>query len=251
MIQTVIIDDERNNIENLEGLLQQYCTQVHILGVATNADDGIVLIKNLQPKLVFLDIQMPEKTGFEMLKELQEYSFEIILITAYDQYGIQAIKFSAVDYLLKPVNIEELKAAVLKAERRIKDKMQNRELENLLQLIKNREQKSTHKLALPTLKETRFVNPGEIIRAESSNAYTSFFLSSGEKIVVSKPIYEYEELLADFGFLRCHQSHLVNREYIKSWVKEDGGYLILENGNEIPISRSKKDNVTQALIHLK
>ncbi|MCH5716126.1 LytR/AlgR family response regulator transcription factor [Niabella hibiscisoli] len=194
---------------------------------------------------------MPGKTGFEMLKELTDYSFEIILITAYDQYGIQAIKFSAIDYLLKPVNIEELKAAVQKAENRVKGKMQNYELENLLQLIKNREQKSTHKLALPTLKETRFVNPREIIRCESSNAYTSFFFSSGEKIIVSRPIYEYEELLAAFDFIRCHQSHLVNKEHIKSWVKEDGGYLILDNGDEIPISRSKKENVTQALIHLK
>ncbi len=251
MIQTIIIDDEQNNIENLEGLLQQYCPQVHVLGTAINADDGIVLIKNLRPQLVFLDIQMPGKTGFEMLKELPDYSFEIILITAYDQYGIQAIKFSAIDYLLKPVNIEELKAAVQKAESRVKGKMQNYELENLLQLIKNREQKSTHKLALPTLKETRFVNPREIIRCESSNAYTSFFLSSGEKIIVSRPIYEYEELLAAFDFIRCHQSHLVNKEHIKSWVKEDGGYLILDNGDEIPISRSKKENVTQALIHLK
>ncbi|MGE9311281.1 LytR/AlgR family response regulator transcription factor [Niabella sp. CJ426] len=251
MIQTIIIDDEQNNVENLEGLLHLYCPQVHILGTAINADEGIVLIQNLKPQLVFLDIQMPGKTGFEMLKELPDYSFEIILITAYDQYGIQAIKFSAVDYLLKPVNIEELKVAVQKAESRVKSKMQNYELENLLQLIKNREQKSTHKLALPTLKETRFVNPRDIIRCESSNAYTSFFLSSGEKIIVSRPIYEYEELLAGFDFIRCHQSHLVNKEHIKSWVKEDGGYLILDNGDEIPISRSKKEILTQALIHLK
>jgi len=251
MIQSVIIEDEKNNIDNLKGLLKQYCPQVQVMDTALNADDGTALIKKLNPKLVFLDVQMPGKTGFQMLEELNEHCFEIILITAYDQYGIQAIKFSAIDYLLKPINIDELKAAVNKAEKRIKEKLQNSELENLLQLIKDRERKSTHKLALPTARETRFVNPKEILRCESSNAYTSFFLSSGETIMVSKPIYEYEELLADFGFIRCHQSHLVNKEYVKSWVKEDGGYLILENGNEIPISRIKKEFVAQALIHLK
>lgn len=251
MIRAIIIDDEENNVDNLEGLLKRYCPDVSVVGTAMNASDGSLLIQSINPELVFLDIQMPGKSGFQMLEELEEYRFEIILVTAFDQYGIQAIKFSAIDYLLKPINPEELKRAVAKATQRIKFKKQNHELENLLALIKNRDERSAHKLALPTLKETRFVKPKDIIRCESSNAYTTFYLSAGEKIVVSKPIYEYEELLADFGFLRCHQSHLVNREYIRSWVKEDGGYLILDNGDEIPISRSKKENVTQALIHLK
>lgn len=248
MINAVIIDDEINNIDNLEGLLKKYCPQVQVTGTAMNADEGITLIKKLQPKLIFLDIQMPGKNGFDMLSDLPDHNFEIILITAHDQYGIKAIKFSAVDYLLKPLDIEELKRAIQKAAQRIKEKMQNHELENLLQLLKNREEKSAHKLALPTLKETRFVSPRDIIRCESSNAYTSFYISTGEKIVVSKPIYEYEELLSDFGFIRCHQSHLVNKEYIKSWVKGDGGYLILQNGNEIPVSKSKKEILAQVLI---
>ncbi|MBX2921798.1 MAG: response regulator transcription factor [Chitinophagaceae bacterium] len=251
MINAVIIDDERNNIDNLEGLLKRYCPQVRITGVAVNAADGAALIKRLDPQLIFLDIQMPGKNGFDMLKDLQDHHFEAILVTAYDQYGINAIKFSAIDYLLKPLNIEELKSAVQKAEKRIKEKMQNHELKNLLQLIKNREEKSTHKLALPTLKETRFVSPADIIRCESSNAYTSFYISTGEKIVVSKPIYEYDELLSDFGFIRCHQSHLVNKEYIKSWVKGDGGYLVMQTGGEIPVSKSKREMVANVLMHLK
>jgi two-component system, LytTR family, response regulator len=249
MINAIIIDDEKNNIENLQGLLKKYCPQVRIVDIALQADDGIALIKNLQPQLIFLDIQMPGKSGFDMLMELKEYRFEIILVTAYDQYGIKAVKFSAVDYLLKPVDIEELKNAVQKAERRIREKVQNFELENLLQVIKNREQKSTHKLALPTLKETRFVSPDDIIRCESSNAYTSFYISTGEKIVVSKPIFEYEELLSDFEFIRCHQSHLVNKKYIKSWIKGDGSYLIMLNENEVPVSKSKKELVAHALMH--
>lgn len=251
MINTVIIDDERNNIDNLEGLLKKYCPQIRVTGIAMNAADGAALIKNHQPKLIFLDIQMPGKNGFDMLNDLPDHSFEIILVTAYDQYGIKAIKFSAVDYLLKPVNIDELRSAIQKAEKRIKEKMQNHELENLLQLIKNREEKSTHKLALPAIKETRFVSPKDIIRCESSNTYTTFHIATGEKIIVSKPIYEYDELLTDFGFIRCHQSHLVNKEYIKSLVKGDGGYLIMQNGDEIPISKSKKEIVTNTFIHLK
>jgi len=248
MINAVIIDDESNNIDNLEGLLKKYCPQIEVTGTAMNADEGAALIKKLQPKLIFLDIQMPGKSGFDMLSELQDHSFEIILITAYDQYGIKAIKFSAVDYLLKPLDIEELKKAVQKAGQRIKERMQNHELENLLQLLKNREEKSTHKLALPAIKETRFVSPKDIIRCESSNTYTGFYITTGEKIVVSRPIYEYEELLSDFGFIRCHQSHLVNKEYIKSWVKGDGGYLIMQNGDEIPVSKNKKEILARVLI---
>ena len=248
MINAVIIDDEQNNIDNLEGLLKIYCPQVRVRGIAMNADEGVALIKQLQPKLIFLDIQMPGKNGFDMLNDLQDYSFEIILITAYDQYGIKAIKFSAVDYLLKPLDIEELKNAVQKAELRIKERMRNHELENLLQLLRHREEKATHKLGLPALKETRFVNPKDIIRCESSNTYTSFYISTGEKIVVSKPIYEYEELLSDFGFVRCHQSHLVNKEYIKSWIKGDGSYLVMQNGDEIPVSKSKKEMLSRLLL---
>ncbi|MBZ4189470.1 LytR/AlgR family response regulator transcription factor [Niabella beijingensis] len=251
MIQAVIIDDEQNNIDNLEGLLHRYCPQVYVAGLAINADDGAALIRGLKPDLVFLDIQMPGKNGFQMLQELSVHSFEIILITAFDQYGIQAIKFSAVDYLLKPLNIGELKTAVQKAERRITEKMQNRELENLLQLIRNREERSAHKLALPTVKETRFVHPKEIIRCESSNAYTFFFLNDATKITVSHPIFEYEELLKDYGFVRCHQSHLVNKAYIRSWVKEDGGFLVLEDESRIPVSRSKKEHVAAVLITIK
>lgn len=251
MINAVIIDDERNNIDNLEGLLNKYCPEVDVVGAAMNADDGATLIKRLQPALLFLDIQMPGKSGFDLLKELRDHYFEIILITAYDQYAIKAIKFSAIDYLLKPLDIEELKHAVQKADKRIKEKMQNHELANLLQLIKSREERSDHKLALPTLKETRFVHPKDIIRCESSNAYTNFYIATGEKIVVSKPIYEYDELLSDFGFIRCHQSHLVNKKYIRSWRKGDGGYLELQNGDEIPVSKSKKEMVAKLLLYLK
>ncbi|RYY56847.1 MAG: response regulator transcription factor [Chitinophagaceae bacterium] len=251
MIRAVIIDDELNNIANLRGLLQQYCPAVQVTGTALNGQEGALLIREQRPQLVFLDIQMPGQGGFEMLRGLQDHSFEIILVTAFDSYGIQAIRFSALDYLLKPLDIAELTSAVAKAEKRIREKQKNLELENLLTMISNREEKSGHRLALPTLKETRFVHPRDIVRCESSNAYTSFFLRSGEKIVVSRPIFEYDELLADFDFIRCHQSHLVNIHFIKSWLKNDGDFLVLQDGFQVPVSRNKKEAVSQRLNHLK
>jgi two-component system LytT family response regulator len=251
MIRAVIIDDEKNNIDNLQGLLQKHCPQVEVVAFALSAADGVKTISQHQPNLVFLDIQMPGRNGFDMLQSLPRHDFEIIFVTAFDQYGIQAIKFSAIDYLLKPVNIQELKIAIEKAAVKSKQRKQNLQLENLLELLQNREQKNEHRLALPTTKETRFINLEQIIRCESSNTYSSFYLTDGQKIMVSKPIFEYEEILRDYGFIRCHQSHLVNKTKVKSWVREDGGYLLLEDGSQIPVSRNKKESVAEVLLSLK
>lgn len=247
MIKTIIIDDEQNNVDNLYLLLQRYCPQVDIVATALNADDGEKIILQYNPDLVFLDIQMPGKSGFELLKSLNNYSFEIIFVTAYDQYGIQAIKFAAIDYLLKPINIEDLKLAVHKAVDRRAQKQQNLQLENLIRLLQQKQHKETHRIALQTTKEIRFVEADKITRCESSNNYTTFFLVTEEKILTSRPIYEYEEILQDYGFIRCHQSHLVNKKFIKSWIKEDGGYLLLEDLSQIPVSRQKKDILKQLL----
>jgi two-component system, LytTR family, response regulator len=244
-MKAILIDDEKNNLDNLRQLLLAYCPSVQVVATAMNTTDGKLIIHEHKPDIVFLDIQMPKKSGFDLLRELDQYTFEVIFVTAYDQFAIQAVKFAAVDYLLKPVNIEELQAAVDRAEIRSKQKKQNQQLENLLHLLS--QNKEEHRIALATLKETRFVNTGTIIRCESSNNYTTFFLKDGEKLIVSKPIYEFEELLSGYGFIRPHQSHLINRSYIKSLVKEDGGYLLLENGVQIPISRAKKEDVIRAL----
>ena len=251
MIEAIIIDDEINNITNLQQMLQQYCTGIQVVATASGAAAARKIIAQLQPGLIFLDIQMPGGNGFDLLKSLPSYEFDIIFVTAYDHYGIQAIKFSAIDYLLKPVNIEELQHAVEKVTVKQKNKKQNLQLENLVQLLQQQQYKETHRIALPTVKETRFVNPALVIRCESSNNYTSFFLSDGEKILVSKPLYEFEELLHDYGFIRCHQSHLVNKKYIKSWVKEEGGYLLLEDKTQLPVSKQKKDTLKESLTNNK
>jgi len=247
MIRTLIIDDEQYNIENLEGLLRQYCPTVQVVATAMAVDEAVNKIREFRPDLLLLDIHMPGKNGFEVLKELPDPMFEVIFVTAFDQYAIQAIKFSAIDYLLKPVAIDELKTAITKVESKIGNRP-NPQVANLLDMLKHQGVKEEHRLALSSIKETRFVRPADIIRCESSNAYTSFFLATGETIVVSRPIFEYSELLADYGFIRCHQSHLVNRAYVKSLLKEDGGYLLLEDDSRIPISRNKKESTIHSLV---
>lgn len=251
MIRSVIIDDEKNNIENIVQLLQKYELPVSIVGSATNADDGVATITATNPDLLFLDIQMPEKNGFDVLKALPHHQFEVIFVTAFDQYGIQAVKFSAIDYLLKPINPDELKVSIHKVEAKLNRKKENLQLENLMELIRDKDAKKDHKLALASTKEIRFVHTEEIIRCESSNAYTQFYLTDGKQIMVSKPIFEYEELLTSYDFIRCHQSHLVNKKFIKSLVKEDSGYLLLNDNTRIPISRGKKENVLKALHTIK
>jgi two-component system LytT family response regulator len=246
-MKAVLIDDEKHNIDNLRELLHSYCPQVEIAGTAANADEGKRLIMQIQPGLVFLDIQMPQKSGFDLLKELNTYDFDVVFVTAHDQYAIQAMRFAAVDYLLKPIDINELQSAVDRAVKRQRLKEQNRQLENLIHLLKSQQNKEDQRIALNTLKETRFVKTGDIIRCESSNNYSTFYLQDGEQLLVCRPIYEFEELLKDYGFIRCHQSHLVNKKFVKSWKKEYGDFLLLTNGNEVPISRNKKELVKRAL----
>lgn len=247
-MKAIIVDDERNNAENLTALLNKHCPQVSVEASAMSAEEGKKLVLALHPDLVFLDIQMPGQSGFDLLKSLASYSFEVIFVTAYDKYGIQAIRFSAIDYLLKPIEKEELIAAVNRATEKISQKSRNLQLENLMTMMQQTRQRNDHRIALPSVKEIRFVKTSEIVRCEAENNYTIFFLTDQEKIVVSKPMFEYDELLADYGFVRCHNSHLVNKTFVKSLIKEDSGYLLLFDGTRIPLSRLRKDAVREALV---
>ncbi|WP_316820277.1 LytTR family DNA-binding domain-containing protein [Pedobacter gandavensis] len=249
MMRAVLIDDEISNLENLRTLLEKHCPQVTIVATAQNVNDAIDTIEAHSPDLVFLDIQMGKQTGFDALKQLPIRNFEVIFVTAYDQYGIQAVKFAALDYLLKPIDIEELMTAVNKASHKLATQIQTSQLDFLLQQLKKPETKGS-KIALPMQSEIRYVTLSEIIRCEADNTYTHFFLSGDEKILVSKSLKEYADLLRPNGFLRTHQSHLVNPKYVKSWLKEDGGVLLLMSGEKIPISKPNKDTVKQALQQL-
>lgn len=246
IIRSIIIDDEPNNIENLQSLLHKHCAAIEVVATANNADQGIVLIENFKPDLVFLDIQMPGKTGFDMLKAIPKVDFEIIFVTAFDQYGIPAIKFSALDYLLKPIDVNELTEAIRKAEERIFAKQKNTNIWNLLDYLKSGT-KANPKIALPTLKEIQFVPVNEIVRCEASDNYTTFYLQNKESVLVCKTLKEFAELLIPHGFIRTHQSHLVNGQYVRSYLKEDGGILFLHDKTKVPISRQNKDAVKEFL----
>ncbi|MCH5717893.1 LytR/AlgR family response regulator transcription factor [Niabella hibiscisoli] len=244
-MRAVIVDDETHNIENLRNILHKHFPNVAVAGYADNKMAAISVVSALQPDLVFLDIQMDDTTGFEILQAIPERSFEVIFITAYDQYGIQAIKYAALDYILKPINIAELSGALDKAAKKILLNKKNLQLDFLLDHIQGN--RKPVKIALPLLQEVRYVAVEDIIRCEAQNSYTYFFTSGEETTLVSRPLKEYEELLSPHGFIRCHQTHLINPEYVKSYLKEDGGYLLLQNGTKIPVSKIRKEVVKGAL----
>lgn len=245
-MRAVLVDDENSNLENLRSLLEKHCPQVDIMATAQNVNDAVGAIEYHLPDLVLMDIQMGEQTGFDVLRRLPIRNFEVIFVTAYDQYGIQAVKFAALDYLLKPIDLDELINAVKKAEDKLATHMQTSQLDFLLQQIKKPETNAS-KIALQMQSEIRYVALSEIIRCEADNTYTHFFLSSDEKILVSKSLKEYADLLRPNGFLRTHQSHLINPKFVKSWLKEDGGILLLMSGEKIPVSKANKEMVKQAL----
>lgn len=245
-MKAIIVDDEKSNIENLTLLLQKYCPQINLLGAALEVDSAVELINLHMPDVLFLDIQLGNRSGFDLLRLLPSKALEVIFITAFDKYGIEAIKFAALDYLLKPVSIPELIVAVKKAEEKVLARERNQQLAFLLSHIKNDGLKPS-RIALPQLHEVRYVEVSDIVRCEADNSYTSFYLITGDEIVVSRSIKEYTDLLKPIGFLRTHQSHMVNILYIKSWIKEDGGALLLVTGDKIPVSKPNRLGVQLAL----
>jgi two-component system LytT family response regulator len=245
-MKAIIVDDEPANVKNLTVLLDKYCPQVEILGAATNNQDALSFFESDRPDLIFLDIQLDNDTGFNLLKLLPKKDFEVIFVTAYDNYGIQAIKFAALDYILKPIDIDELVSAVNKAEIKLREKQQTMQLDFLVNHIK-RDHAVPLKIALPQQKEIIYVLINHIVRCEAEGTYTFFYLQNSEKILVSKVLKEYAELLENNGFIRTHQTHLVNLSFVKSWLKEDGGTLLLETGERIPVSRPHKDKVRRKL----
>lgn len=248
-MKAIIVDDEQANVNNLRMLLSKYCPQVKVIGTANNNKDALQLFEYHKPDLVFLDIQLDNDTGFNLLKLLPTRDFEVIFVTAYDNYGIQAIKFAALDYILKPIDIDELVSAISIAENKYKNKDQSKQLDILIHHFQ-KDGSVPLKIALPQQKEIKYVLISNILRCEADGAYTFFYFKDGDKVLVSKVLKEYSELLEANGFIRTHQSHLVNLAYIKSWLREDGGMLLMENGVKIPVSRLHKDKVIQALARL-
>jgi two-component system LytT family response regulator len=244
-IRSFLVDDEPHNIENLNHLLSNHCPMIEVVGTAIQVKQAIAGIQQYKPDLLFLDIQLGSETGFSILQQIPHDTLEVIFITAYDQYAVQAIKYAALDYILKPFSSTELITAVKKAVEKLSYKKQN---EQLLFLVKELSSVKEKKIALPMQQEIRYVSINSIIRCEASNNYTYIFLEGGEKVLIAKTLKEYTTILPDTIFLRPHQSHLVNRSYIKSWLKEDGGMLLLTDGTTIPVSRFNKDRIKK-IIH--
>ena len=247
-MKAIIVEDDNKNIVQLKNLLAKHCRQVDIVGVATNAAEGAALIKNRKLDLVFLDIQMPKESGFDMLASIGSYEFDVIFVTGQDQYGIPAVKASALDYLLKPVKPADLIAAVNKAQTRQKDKQISSQIGNLLNLVYH-PHKTDHRVVLHSTKGIQFVNPYEISRCEADDNYTHIHFKDGRKITSTSNLGFNEELLTDFGFIRPHHSYLINPKLIKSFLKGKVVHELRMNDDFlVPVSSRKLKEVREALI---
>jgi len=243
IIKAILVDDEKNGRENLRGLLQQYCPEVSLFAEAQNALQAIDLIQEHQPDLVFLDIEMPGGNGFKVLEFFKQPQFSVIFVTAYDHYAIQAIRFSALDYILKPIDVLLLKSAV---NRFVEQK--STEDKRLEQFLKNEHRAVGNKrIALPTADKIDYIEINCIIKCQGEANYTRFYLTSGVEYLVSKSLVEYEEILSGFGFIRTHKSFVVNVSHIVSFVKTDGGYLLMSDKSTVPVSRRKKDSILKEI----
>src|ERR1700761_1275668 len=241
MIKTILVDDEPRGLSALKRLLELYCPEVKIVGECQDTRSAMEAIAVLEPELVFLDVAMPDKNGFDLLNELSPVHFEVIFVTAHNEYTIQAFKYSAVDYLLKPVEEDLLIEAVRRAGQRISNKASAHQVETFLYNLHNVQNPAEMKLCIPDMKGFRVVELSDVVYCESESSYTIFYLLNGQRITASKSIMEYELLLEHSGFCRVHKSFLVNLHHIKEYIRGEGGSVVLTNDQTIEVSRRKKE----------
>lgn len=244
----VIIEDELHSREFLKNVLQEVCPDVELLGMAESVPVGVELLNRTRPDLVFLDIEMQSGTGFDLLQQVGRGDFAVVFTTAYDHYALQAIKFSALDYLLKPLDLDELQAAVQKVRERLARPVQTgpSALDQLLATL-NQPSRVPQTIALATSDGLEFVPLSHISRIEAAGAYSTFFLTDNKKIVVSKNLKEYENLLPAEQFFRLHNSHIVNLAEVRRLVRTDGGYVLMNDGATVLISPRRKDEFLQLM----
>ncbi|MBC7935874.1 MAG: response regulator transcription factor [Rhizobacter sp.] len=245
MITATIVDDEPDCCESLVMLLERYCPEVKVLDICYSAEAAIQSIKEHQPQILFLDIEMPFMNGFQLVEKLGNLNFELIFTTSYDQYAIKAIRFSALDYLLKPVDREELQKAVQKAAQRPHHPLPQ-QLDMLLQKLRHPAM-PVNKIAIPTMEGFILLAAASIISCESQGNYTSLFLKDKRNIVASRNLKEMEEILDDYPFIRIHHSHIVNINEVEKYIKGEGGYLVMSDGSSINVSRSRKEFLLKKL----
>ncbi|MEO6914595.1 MAG: LytTR family DNA-binding domain-containing protein [Chitinophagaceae bacterium] len=245
MITATIVDDERDCCESLVMLLDRYCPEVKVLDICYSAESAIRSIKEHPPQILFLDIEMPFMNGFELLEKLENINFNLVFTTSYDQYAIKAIRFSALDYLLKPVDREELQRAVQKAAQRDQLPLPQ-QLDILLKKLRNPTVPIT-RIAIPTMEGFQLLAAESIISCESDSNYTHLFLKDKRRVTASRSLKEIEELLEDYPFVRVHNSHVVNINEVEKYIKGEGGHLIMSDGSTISVSRSRKDLLLKKL----
>ena len=251
-MKALIIDDEPHCVETLRLYLERYCPEVEITGECFDGDCAVKSIRDQNPDLIFLDIEMPKMNGFEVLEAVKDEKFEVIFTTAYDQFAIKAFKVSAADYLLKPIDKEELKSAVSQVRSRLENKnglsaeTYRQQLEYLLENIHNQNNNFPN-IALPTLAGLEMIKAEHIVHGEADGNYTRLHLEDGGSILISKTLKEVETLLENHNCVRIHNSHLINLLHLKRYVRGDGGYVVLSNGKSVNVSRSKKDDLLDRL----
>ncbi len=244
-MKAIIIDDETRVIHIITKLLKSEAPDVELIATAGDIDSGSKAISTFVPDLLFLDIQLPDGTGFDLLKKLNTISFKLIFITAHEEYAIKAIKCSAIDYLLKPIDPDEFYAAVDKARKQIIQEEEKLKVKALIDNFENK--KSLQHIVLHTAECLHLIKVEDIVRCEADNNYTFFHLIDKRRILVSRTIKEFNELLATSGFMRVHQSHLINLAHVDKYVKSEGGYILMKDHSSVPISLNKKQQVLNAL----
>lgn len=239
MIRCVLVDDESNSLEMMEWLLKTYCPQVTIEAMCNSAEKGIEAIHRHRPDVVFLDIEMPKMNGFDMLEQFGKLFFDVVFCTAYDQFAIKAFKYSALNYLLKPVDPDDLKDTIRRIEER-KSSPTREQIELLLQNIQQAPRPTVQRVALTTGDGLIFVSTKDILYCEAESNYTAVVLEGGKKVLVSKVLKDIEEVLAGADFYRIHNSFVINLNHIKKYVRGDGGYVVMNNDVTLGISRSRR-----------
>ena len=250
MISAILIDDDINLRNGMKGLLQLYAPQIAIIGEADSVVSGVEAIESLRPQVVFLDIQLNDGTGFDILEKVTSFNgaqkSHIVFITAHEQYAIKAFRFSALDFLLKPVDPDELQKVIQKIKSEIEKNDSSSHIDLLLENIRKKVD-NFKRIALSTSDGIHLFDVSDIIRCESEDNYTKFFIKNSKPILISKTLKEYEELLTEHGFERIHQSHLINLNYLKSYIKKDGGYVVMADDSHLPISQRKKERLQEIL----
>lgn len=241
-IRTVLIDDDKSSILALKTLLEGNFPKVRILGTGYTVAEGVALINDVHPELVFLDINMPDGEGFDVIEQVAYHNFQVIFITAFDKYAVRAFEFSALHYLVKPVTLEGIKSAI---ERFKETKDEN--IDHKLSILKDTLKNKNEKIIIPSTDGLNIVKLGEILRLEADDVYTMFYMTDGKRFVASKPLNNYEKILEDLPFSRVHSKHLINLMYIKRYIKGKGGSVIMEDNTEVEVSVRKKADFIEKL----